>query len=369
MRNISTIIASGLLLFGLLGCIEHTYTIRVLPEDQLELKYEARGDRIDLMDGRELFPDSTTWTIEWSEEQSDEETVHVLSATIPPQPLSSLSQVMDWTQTSADSIHLKRTVTLEKKEMLFGIKWEFNSTFFSRRFDERYGSIWDFVPDECRVLDDEEVKKTLMPKELELLENKFALGILQWNRARFVRRFDNVWDILKQKHPTLSDASESLYEEARVLWEKDLHQYLNKLDIKDPTIADLNWWDDIGGLFAKRMTLIASKSFLDEIILTSDALELEYQITKDSEDDQFNFKLFLPGRLTDSNADDKDEDGLEVWSFYGRDLLNGDEQLSASSFEPSIWKIGIAAFLAIIILIILKRLIIRPKVKMSLEYR
>ena len=114
---------------------------------------------------------------------------------------------------------------------------------------------------------------------------------------------------------------------------------------------------------------MVSKSVSDEATLISNALEQEYQITKDTEDDQFNFKLFLPGRISDSNADNQEENGLEVWNFYGRDLLNSDIQLSASSFEPSVWKIGIAAFLGILILISLKRLIFKPKVKLQMELR
>ncbi len=308
---------------------------------------------MDLQDGRELFPDSLVWTSHRREEQQDDETVHILEASLPPQPLERLNQVLNWNRSTSDTVHLTRTAELKKKETLFGSNWSFEMTFFSRRFDDSYGSIWEHVPEECGALEDDQAKENLTAKEVELLEDKFALGILQWNKARFERRFDKVWAKIKAVQPDTVIFDDSIFEKSKVEWEKHLHKFLSNLEINDPTVVDLNWWDETRTIFVEKMTEATGDQLKSEIANISDALENEYQITKDLEDDRFNFKVDLPGSVTESSG--TEENGWLVWSFNGRDLLNENQTLSAISFKPSVWKIGVAAFVAIVLLNFLRR--------------
>lgn len=363
MKPILSLISLIFLTAFLNGCIEHTFNLRVI-EDHFNLSYEARGDRMDLDDGRELFPDTVIWKSSWRKEQQDDETVHILESSLPPQPLTRLNQMLNWGKSSADSVHLTRTAVLKRRATLFGSNWSFNGVFHSRQFDTSYGSIWEFVPEECRALEDDQEKEKLMPNEIELLENKFALGIMQWNKARFDRRFDKILTAIQASHPEVGAIDADSIEMAKGEWESYLHRFLNELEIVDPTVVDLNWWDEIRVEFAALMSKAVGEKFRSDILNIGDALENEYQITKDLEDDRFNFKIDLPGSVT--KTDGTEENEWIVWTFYGRDLLNADKSMSAVSFQPSIWKIGIAAFVVIVLLNFLRRgLVRRKKVEMK----
>ncbi len=342
------------------GCLEHTYHISVLPDERVELRYKVAGDRLDFDDELQLLPDSTDWGLERSVEEHENETVHIIEGSLLIARYTQLDRALDWQLTEEDTVYLRRSVSPEKSSQLFGVAWRFHGKLHSRCFDELYGDIWDFVPSECRALDDEEQMDTMTAHEIEMLEVKFALGILQWNRSRYEHRIDRVWELVKARVPGLPDTTAITYSIVRAGWVNDLHRYLNKLDMPEPTTANLDWWSDLRPLFLGRLVDITGPGAVEVISRISDAAEREYQITKDIEDDVFCFKLHLPGRTVRTNGSSEDE-GWILWEFTGKELLSQDGVMSATSFELSWWRAVLAAFAAVLILSWIRRRIRRAR--------
>jgi len=336
------------------GCLEHTYYITVLPDDRLQIVYEARGDRPDIEDGFDIFPDSIEWNINHSIEEKDDETVHIIHGSKIVENFSQLNQSIQWGSNPDDSVHVRRRFTIEKQIQLFGVSYVFHGQFASRRFDKTYGNIWDYIPQECRVLEDDETLAALPTDEIDLLEEKFSLGILQWNRIRYEKRFIRVWEILKSRVPDLPDTSNRTFSIGCTGWSDDLRCYMNELDIPDPNLVNLEWWSDLRPLFLGRLVDITGIEHADLIRRIANNLEKTYQISKDLEDDQYKVSISLPGRVVKSSGT-KDEEGKPVWEVSGKDLMNKDAILMARTFELSIWRVAVAAVVMLILFRWLKR--------------
>ncbi len=353
------------LLFALLtgalltGCIEHTFYITVMPDESVRIAYEMRGDRVDFEDGHELMPDSLTWNMKREVVEEEDRTVHVAHGSVVVKGFDHLNQAFQWGRTSKDTVNLKQTAELTERSVIFGTAYKFNLTLHSRRFNDLYGNIWDFVPEECRALQDRDLYDEMSSEEVSLLENKFALGIIQWNHERYLRRLARVWEIVKSRVPDLPDTSSTTFSIAKGGWNDDLRGYLNQLDIPSPSLVYLNWWDDLRPQFLGHLVDIAGVDSTNLIIRVSEAVEDEYRTTMDLKDDAFRFVLSMPGKITDTNGK-RVEEGVE-WNFSGSDILNQDRELYALSFEPSLWRIGIFIVLVLFVLRRFKNIVKRRK--------
>lgn len=338
------------------GCIEHKFKIYVTPEDQINIVYEARGDRIDLEDGFDTFPDSLAWNLTRSKEESENETTHILAGSLDLQEISGLNAALDWKTSADDTIHLQRTFNLKKTQKLFGIAYIFNVEFTSFKFDELYGDIWDYIPIECKALDDEDQLSKIPDDQVKILESKFAFGLLQWNRIRYENRFKQTWEILKSRIDDLNDTTETSFSIAFAGWTDDLHQYLNNLEIEDPNTVNLEWWQDLGPIFLGRFIDLVGVGPAEMLHRITDELEKKYQIAKDVEDDQFHITIQLPGK-TYKHSGNLKEEGIIEWTIPGKDVLNTSFQLEAESIVFSYWRIGVTALIVILLIGILGRTI------------
>jgi hypothetical protein len=342
------------------GCLEHTYQITVLPEDNIEIQYSARGDRMDLEDGFDLFPDSLQWGLVRTVEENEDETVHILTGTQNFTGLLELEELMNWWTISQDTVKVRRGFSLHRESSLFGESIVFIAVFQSRNFDDRYGDIWEFVPEECRILEDDDLKGTLASEEVDLLEEKFSLGVLQWNLARYEKRFLEAWQLLKIRDKSILDTSETTFSIVRAGWSDDVRLYVNELDVDDPNTMNLEWWEDLRPIFLGRLVDIAGISSADLISRIAKDLEIEYQVSKDIDDDNFKVKLSLPGRITDSNGEST-EDGFITWEIPGEELKNADYFIHAKGFEFNFLRISLAAFVSLLILRWIKILVWKKK--------
>lgn len=344
-----------LLLLMCCGCLEHTFRIDVLPDDKVNLSYEARGDRIDLEDGYDIFPDSSKWDVTRETEEKDDETIHILRAKGIQSSYKDIGRHFDWSEPD-DSLHLEKSFIVEEKFALFGKKYLFEGILKSREFSTRYGDIWDFIPEECRVLDDEELKAQLDVEEIELLEEKFSLGILQWNLARYQDRFEKVWLEMKRRGHNLPDTSETVYSIAASGWSDELRLYMNELDVSDPNTVNLEWWEDLHQIFLGRFYDLIGVKNMEICSQIADNMEERYQITKDIENDSYKVELTLPGKISRTNGD-KGENGMITWEISGQTLQNEDAVMLATSTEISTWKLVVAALIALTLLRWINRLI------------
>ncbi|HHE46464.1 MAG TPA: hypothetical protein ENL08_02015, partial [Bacteroidetes bacterium] len=231
------------------GCIEHTFNLTVLPDEGVDVVYSARGDVMDFNDEGQLMPDSTVWDFNmWIEEQEDE-TIQNVKASLRIENLADLDRHLDWRRSKTDTLNLRHRFTVEKTTNPLGVDWVFTGVVFSRGFNLSYGDIWDYVPAECRALDDAKGMQEMKSEDIEILEERFALGVIQWNIHRFTERFDRVWNLSATHLPGLRDTSETTLSIAKAGWVEDLHQYLNKMDLNEPTLVNLDWWSDLRPLF------------------------------------------------------------------------------------------------------------------------
>ncbi|MDP8239176.1 MAG: hypothetical protein P9X24_08805 [Candidatus Hatepunaea meridiana] len=358
-----TYIILGIVIVVILNsCIEHTFNISVLPESGIKVTYYAKGDPMDFDDDGQLLPDSTLWNVKtWIEEKDDENIYHV-DASVTFDNYSDLDTLLNWQRNEMDTLHLDHDFSLRRVPNLFGVSWRFTGILYSRRFDEQYGDIWEFIPSECRLLEKDEELDKLPSSAIETLEEKYALGIIQWNINRFVKRFDQVWHLAAVHQTGLSDTSAITLSIARTGWEEDLHQYLNNLDVTEPAMLNLNWWSDLKPVFLGRLIDITGPEIVNLFKDISDAIEQDYQISKDIEDDVFHYIIKIPGKITSSNGSDNEKDEI-IWEFAGKDLLNEDGVMIASSFELSVWRSALAAFLLILILNVIRRVLRKKRIK------
>jgi len=316
---------------ALSGCLEHKYNISLLRDSSVEVDYELRGDRVDLEDGQELLPDSLLWKTERSVEDGEEETTHILKGSQHISSPSNLSDLLDWKRRASDSVYFVPFVELVPKTMLFTKKHLFFSKIKARRFNELYGDIWEYVPEECRAIEDEDALKQLPTEEVKMLELKFGLGIIQWNRARYERAFDQVWNIASARSLLKPDSDQIGFSVAKAGWIEDIHIYLNSLDIGKPQTANLKWWETLKPAFISRFANLIDSSKAGDVIAIADAVELHYQISKDLEDDRFTFELSLPGFVSAGNGSNTGQ--VVTWEFSGKDFSNEDVELHASTTQ------------------------------------
>jgi len=341
-------------ILALTGCLEHRYQFSVLTDQSVSVHYELRGDRVDIEDGNELLPDSAIWSIERSVEESEEETAHIIKGTRSIKSFQELSKILDWKKGIQDSIYFQPQVSMTSRTVFFGKRWDFSAILPSRKFNETYGDIWDYVPEECRAIENEDELKNLPSDEVKMLEKKFGLGVIQWNRARYERAFDYVWQVCNANNLLLPDENQTGLSVAKAGWIDDLHIYLNSLDVGEPQTANLNWWTDVKPQFVERFSNLIDTSIITRMVAIADAAENNYLISKDLEDDKFLFELSLPGLVSTENGEI--EDNLVKWEFSGKDISNDEITMIASTFQFDYLQIsGAVALLFAAFFLIMKR--------------
>ncbi len=344
----------AILLMSLSGCLEHRYTITALPNDGLNLAYQARGDLPDLEDGLDLFPDTLRWHLARTVEEKEDETTHILSGEIDIVGYSLLESTFDWRKSLQDSIYFLPQFSLKKDTGLFGVRYLFQCLLLSRDFDLKYGDVWKYAPPECRVLEDNPEQSGLGSEDIEELEEKFAAASIQWNIDRYKNRLFKVWVALKMSGAFIPDTSDAVFSIALAGWSDDLRLFLNDLDIPDPKVVDLEWWGEVKPMFLGRLVDLCG---IDNAVLIRDlsvAIEKEYQISKDLKDDNFTFSVNIDGQTITTNGK-KAEDGYYTWEVPGSNILNDSKVIELETYSFNLWRISASAILALMLLGILMR--------------
>jgi len=320
-----------ILLFGLTGCLEHRYFITALPDQRVSVHYELRGDRADIEDGYELLPDSTEWNLKRTVEETDEQTTHIYAGDrILKEPFD-LAQALNWSRGPGDSVYFAPNLSLKSKGYPFVRIWTFYGAFSNLKFLDRYGDMWDFVPEECRILEDSEAMESVSTAETTILERKFGLGVIQWTKARYENSFDDVWKVARLRPGILTDSTENSMAILRTAWVADIHAYLNGLDVGDPQTTKLNWWKDLRPMLLGRFVEIADVNGIDELGRIADAVENRYLISKDMDDDNFVVEVTVPGRIIKTNG--VKQEAKVRWEVAGKDFQNESQYLTATAVE------------------------------------
>ncbi len=327
-KAICLLFASGLFLAG---CLEHRYFISIRPDRSVTIDYELRGDRVDLEDGNELAPDSALWSVERSIEEGEDQTTYILKGARSLRAVEDIGPALNWQKSVRDSIYFRPEIDITAKFVPFGKVLEFSALIPSRHFIEYFDDIWVYVPEECRALENEDELKNVPADEVKMLEMKFGLGIIQWNRARYERMFDRAWQICNSQDLLLPDENQTGLNIAKAGWVDDLHSYLNSLDVGEPQTANLYWWADVRHNFIYRFSNLIEAQNIDRVGQIGEAIEKNYAISKDLEDDKFVLELTMPGFIYAVNG--LREDRPIRWEFTGKDFSNADISLGAKAFQ------------------------------------
>jgi|GEM_PF-1484262 len=322
-----------LILAFLAGCLQHSYEFVIHPDGSANIVYEVSGDVADLEDGLELHPDSTIWEMNRTVEEREGKTVHRITASARAVSVDDWGRLFDWARLPADTIYPSRSFILDLNRNPLYTIYRFAGLFGSREYLARYGDTWDFIPPECHALEDDESRQALAPGREEELEKMFALGIIQWNRARYERAFDRLWSIAQSRGIALPDSGSDVHSITRTGWADDLRRYLNSLDIPNPESANLDWWEDLRPQFLGRFADFVDPARIPMIGDIADALEQEYKATRDLQDDKFEVKASLPGILIRTNGD-RESPRKVVWEFKGETLQRSDGFMIAVAILP-----------------------------------
>jgi len=311
-----------------------------------------QGDRIDMEDGLTLLPDSTVWNSSRTVEENDDETVHIFKSSVYIDSFSQINSILDWSNSAADSVFLSRNIVIKVKDFFLGKSYTFSCNYPSRNYSKRYGDIWDFIPPECRVLEDDDQVDEMTSHEVELLEKKYALGLIQWNRNRYEQRFSKVWNHLKEKQTDLNSIPQSSFSIALAGWKDDLRLHLNSIDANDPDLLNLEWWTELKPLFLGRFIDLIGADNITIVEQISESMDKDYKISRDLDDEEFELNLLLPGKVIQTDGVKGDAESV-LWTFSCKEILDHDVNMQSYSVKLSLIKISLTLIALFVILGIL----------------
>ena len=331
------------------GCVEHSLTLTVLSEDKILIDYSMQGDRIDMEDGLTLLPDSTKWNSTRSVEENDDETVHIFKSSIYIDSFTQLNSALDWSVGAADSVFLTRSLAIEVKDFFLGKSYTFTCEYPSRNYSQNYGDIWEFIPPECRILEDDDQVDSMTSHEVELLEKKYALGLIQWNRQRYENRFNKVWKNFIEGQPEFESIPQTSFSIAMAGWKDDLRLHMNSIDVDNPDLLNLEWWAELKPLFLGRFADLIGSDRITLVEQISESMDKKYKISRDLDDEEFELKLLLPGKVIQTDGVKGDADNV-LWTFTGKELMENDIHMNTYSIKPSFQKIGLTILCLLLII-------------------
>ena len=350
------LLITGLGIISLSGCLEHRFQVRLNNDGSVEAGYRLEGTPSDFGGDHFLLPDSARWQLKRTTENREDETVERLEASATISRYDSLRHYFDWRNSPADTIFLIPELTLDRRWHIAGQRWTFRAVLPSRRFKEFYGDETEFIPPECAaLLENDSLAETLPPEEVSRLEKRYAMGILQWNNERYLRRFDQVWEAVNKADTDLPAVAPETFSIARAAWAEDLHRYLNQMDVPaDPELMNLEWWAELKPLFLGHFVDLLGAEQIPVVIVVAEASEREYQISKSLKTDSYQVRSRLPGIRLKSPPAEREGEWL-IWKCSGEELLNEDRSFFAASFQPSYWRVALVLALAFIAAILLVR--------------
>jgi hypothetical protein len=308
-----------------------------------------QGDRIDMEDGLTLLPDSTIWNSFRSIEENDDETVHIYKSSVYIDSFTQINTILDWSRSAADSVFLSRSLAIEVNDFFLGKSYTFTCNYPSRNYSQKYGDIWEFIPPECRVLEDDDQVNSMTSHEVELLEKKYALGLIQWNRQRYEQRFNKVWQLLRERLPEFESIPQTSFSIAQAGWKDDLRLHLNSIDVDNPDLLNLEWWTELKPLFLGRFVDLIGADRITLVEQISESLDKEYRISRDLDDEEFELKLLLPGKVIQTDGVKGDAENV-LWTFTGKELLENDIKMRSYSIKLSFQRIGLTLLVLLFII-------------------
>ncbi len=294
------------------ACVEHTFFIEVHPAGNFDIEYHARGDRSDLLDADFSPPYDSTWHVVSTLDVEDAESYEYAAS-----KWFNVNADIPNTYYEGDSISygslLKTPTKIIRRRWLLNDTFTYQTVFKGRGVQAKYPAL------EKSLQNNDDVN--WMHDALVY----FFLETLQRSDVGFNRE------------PIL---------------EKELERWLNENIVNLPDSVLLGKYDDLkqSGLTLLKQSLEKRYDAVMDSIFTS--LEEEARITHDLADDEFEFRVIMPGEILDTNADTTRGDTM-IWQVSLKNYLNGDYTLAAKSRVIYPWRYRTLIVLLVVTVILL----------------
>jgi hypothetical protein len=250
------------------------------------------------------------------------------------------------------SLQLEHPLTVKKQDLFFLVNYYADFKFLDRRSKALYGDPWDYIPLECKALDQAD---SLTDSVREDLEAKREAGYIQYTAVMLKDLYLKALNItLKKRADIVVDSI--LLREAGDTLQEILTQRLTNQQLNENSDLGQLWASDFSAsyeLLRNKLKLPDDSTLVSEIQSAGNLLTKEYLITEDLNDESFVVDISVPGIIRSSNSDTL-EGEFQRWQFNGADLADSTITISlvATIYHPlrlyiagGILVIGIGIFL------------------------
>lgn len=368
MKKPSVLIAIFIIIALSSSCLKHRFSFTVTEDGSVEYKYRASGDSTDLYDGLTILPDKDKWYVS--------EIVEVDTASGKPDTMFSYIAAKNFTDGTslpanfADDnpelagIALAHPSSLKRQNLFFMVNYIFEMTFLSREKTKLFGSPDDYIPEECKLLED---GGSVSDSLRSILENIRDEGYREWAVDLFINRYLHSIEYAGKNNPKLSAFSEKIttFEDSvRVYLYLSLGKYFETDDVNFNDI-----WGEIspGGydIMSGILGIDQDSEIFQEIEKRAKHLNTQLAATSDLDDDNFIIEVNLPGKVRSTNADSLSGSTL-IWEFGGSDIADSTIFLSAVSTIYHFDYIYVGGAVVIIALILILRGVFSQKKKKTI---
>lgn len=326
----------SILLMGLqTGCLERKETIRIARDGSAAVHVEISGDKADLENGDPLPEKSGPWRAALTvEKDPDGKERNVLRAE-RDFPAGHLPEafVEERDDRYETALHFPTTVTIDKQSD--GVYYHFKRTYQVRQ-SARYNVVREMDPQLFEELksfggkDPSELStedRTKIIEALRRMESAKQVEFLMAGVAAMEKRWPQHYGLL---------ARSALLAQYEKFETREIAEWLAK-PASDERDARINRFgeelleDGRNAVHETLKRLDVPSREIDEFFAAMDKEEQRRNVTEDIEDDRWELHLQLPGELIASNAT-RVEDGVAIWDFPGKVILDRDHVLMATSF-------------------------------------
>ncbi len=346
------------------GCIEHRFLYRFDKAGNCDFEYSARGDSIDIYDPAGSFPTEPLFNVVTRTEVDSAGTeTHILEAKTRIRG-DSLPRTLGLREVPWTEVFLKHPAKMKVTPLFFVSIYNFNAVYEGRDRTDIEGERWNYIPEECRVLETEDdTSKTT--EERKILEEKYAAGMIIWNTERYKLRMREIIDRTLKRHPDI-EIQQQWIDAALSEVDSMIQTFAADMEIKELDLDNLEWWNDLSPhanlIIAENLNFIGDTTLKSDIIQMGELLEMRHQVTEDLMDESFDVRVDLPGRVISDNSELM-ETGVLIWRFDGEELTDNDYELKAMSLY--IYGERIVGFLVLVLAALLAIRLKKPKKQLT----
>ncbi len=324
-------ILGSIAILALSGCLEHQYTYKINLDGTVEFNYKTRGDSADIYDLTGNYPEAPQYRdTTYTELDTTGARVFVLEARALFPPDSLLPTTLGRPGVPWNEFRLQHPTKVSRQSYFLLTVYKFNETIAGRDRTTIEGDRSKYIPPECAVLENGQ-DSLLPPQERALLKEKYAAGTLMWNVERYKLRFREIIRRAQAAHKGISLDQERV-DSALAALDSLTEAHLASIKTEDLDLTSLSWWQELAPAAHALIGELSTEAiWREEVARTGELLEIRQLISDDINDESFEIRVDMPGRVMKSNSKAM-EKGVLIWKYAGTELQENDVVLQATSF-------------------------------------